>query len=114
MGMVAKRQRNTPATALDALAGIAEGLVQRVPNLAPEMTKTITKALHELLDGHDELSRNTRIGILHYLIEVAELQGRAPLKPNETMLTTETAAELMQCSRPYVVMLIDNRKLAGA
>lgn len=32
----------------------------------------------------------------------------------ETLLTTEAAAELMQCSRPYVAMLIDNKKLAGA
>jgi len=90
-------------------------LVQKVPNLASEMTKDITKALHELLDGHDELSRKMRTGIQHYLIEAAELQGGAVRNVNvEKMLTTEAAAELMQCSRPYVAMLIDNKKLTGA
>lgn len=115
MGIVAKRQGNSPSTARDPLAGIAEGLVSRVPNLAPETTKTIAKALHELLDGQDELSRNLRMGMQHYLIEVAEFGAHAPRNPGtETMLTTEAAAELMQCSRPYVAMLIDNKKLAGA
>lgn len=32
----------------------------------------------------------------------------------EAMLTIEAAAELMQCSLPYVAMLIDHGKLAGA
>lgn len=32
----------------------------------------------------------------------------------EAMLTLEAAAELMQCSLPYVAMLIDHGKLAGA
>lgn len=113
MDIAAKKRRASPSR--DALVGIAEGLVQRVPNLVPEMTRDITKALHELLDGRDELSRNRRIGMQHYLIEAAELQGSAgPNTRAETLLTTEAAAELMQCSRPYVAMLIDNKKLAGA
>lgn len=41
-------------------------------------------------------------------------KGRSPRKPSEAMLTTDAAAELMQCSRPYVAMLIDHNKLAGA
>lgn len=114
MGIGTKKRRNTPPTARDALVGLAEGVVQRVPNLAPEMTQAIAKALHDLLDGHDDLSRNMRIGMQHYLIGVAELQRGALPKPSDAMLTTEAAAELMQCSRPYVAMLIDNNKLAGA
>lgn len=46
--------------------------------------------------------------------EVAVLRDRAPDPPGDAMLSTEAAAELMQCSRPYVAMLIDNKKLAGA
>ncbi len=37
----------------------------------------------------------------------------APAGIAETMLTMEAAAELMQCSLPYVAMLIDHGKLAG-
>lgn len=36
----------------------------------------------------------------------------APL--TEAVLTIEAAAELMQCSLPFVAMLIDHGKLAGA
>lgn len=115
MSLVSKKQRNSPSIGRDALAGIAQGLVSKLPTLAPGTTKDITQALHDLLDGQDELSRKMRIGMQHYLIEVAELQGRSPRSLGvETLLTTETAAEMMQCSRPYVAMLIDNKKLAGA
>ena len=56
-----------------------------------------------------------RVGLQHYLIEVAEHHSRSSRTADtKTMLTTEAAAELMQCSRPYVAMLIDNKKLAGA
>jgi excisionase family DNA binding protein len=115
MAVVVNRQRNSPFMMRDVIADIAEGLASRVPNLAPGATKTIAQALHELLDGQDEASRNLRMGMQHYLIEIAELQGRATRKPSDDrMLTTEAAAELMQCSRPYVAMLIDNKKLAGS
>lgn len=112
---MASKRPNSPAIARGALDGIAEGLVERVPDLAPETTVTIVQALHEMLDGQDELSRNMRISVQHYLIEVAESHCRSPQNlSKERMLTTEAAAELMQCSRPYVAMLIDNKKLAGA
>ena len=115
MSIASKRQRNSSSTGRDALAGIADGLVAKLPSLAHETTKNITRALHELLDGQDALSREMRVDMQHYLIEVAELQGMAPRSPRaDAMLTTEAAAELMQCSRPYVAMLIDNKKLAGS
>jgi excisionase family DNA binding protein len=53
-------------------------------------------------------------GQQHYVTEAAELQNFKPDEPGGAMLSTEAAAELMQCSRPYVVMLIDNKRLAGA
>ncbi len=74
----------------------------------------VAEALHTLLDGDDESSRNMRVDMQHYLIDAAESRSRMPRKPGDTMLSTEAAAELMQCSRPYVVMLIDNQKLAGS
>jgi excisionase family DNA binding protein len=46
--------------------------------------------------------------------EVSGQQSRPTRQPSEVVLTVEAAAKLMQCSRPYVVMLIDNKKFAGA
>lgn len=114
MSVIAKLRRNSLAAPRDVLAGIAEGLVRKIPALAPGTARGIAEALHDLLDGHDETSRNLRVGMQHYLIEIAELQRRPAQQHREPMLTTEAAAELMQCSRPYVAMLIDNGKLTGA
>lgn len=115
MTIIFRKKRHAGSRGRDPLASIAEGVVSRLPSLASETTKDIARALHDLLDGQDELARSMRIGMQHYLIEVAELNGRATRPPRaETMLTTEAAAALMQCSRPYVAMLIDNGKLVGA
>jgi excisionase family DNA binding protein len=114
MSVIAKLRRNSLAAPRDVLAGIAEGLVRKIPALAPGTARVIAEALHDLLDGHDETSRNLRVGMQHYLIEIAELQRRPAQQHREPVLTTEAAAELMQCSRPYVAKLIDNGKLTGA
>ena len=79
------------------------------------MQRDIVKALHELLAGRDEQARTARVGMQPHLIQVVEsLLSRDEASAGENMLTTEQAAELMKCSRPYVAMLIDNKKLAGA
>lgn len=116
MSMILKKGREAKSVSKsrDMLTGIADGLVQRVPDLSPDSAKSIVQALHDLLAGRDELSRSIRIGMQHYLISVAESHSTEPPILGATMLTTEAAAELMQCSRPYVAMLIDNKKLAGA
>ena len=99
----------------DVLARLAEGLVAKLPALHSGMQKEIASALHELLDGRDEQARIARVGIQHHLIQVAEnLLCSDDVQVEDKMLTTEQAAELMGCSRPYVAMLIDNSKLAGA
>lgn len=109
MNVINKRRRGELSQ--DVVTSIAEGLVQRVPELAAEATENIARALRELLAGEDELSRGLRTKMQHYLIEVAESLGRPAA---QTMLSTAAAAELMQCSRPYVAMLIDHKKLTGA
>lgn len=45
--------------------------------------------------------------------EVAGQQSSPARTSSEAFLTVEAAAELMRCSRPYVTMLIDNKKFAG-
>lgn len=115
MNTAIKAKRYSTRIGSDALAGIAEGLAVRMPGLKPDDATLVLKTLHELLDGQDEQARNIRKGMQYYLIEVAEHQLRYSLgETSSKMLTTEEAAELMQCSRPYVAMLIDNKKLDGA
>lgn len=99
----------------DVLVLIAEGLVAKIPALKVEMQADIAAALHDLLDGRDELSRFARVSMQHHLIQVAEdLLQSNEFAVVDKMLTTEQAATLMRCSRPYVAMLVDNKKLAGA
>jgi excisionase family DNA binding protein len=115
MATLARRLSRTKETSVDVLALIAEGLVAKIPALKVEMQAEIAAALHDLLDGCDELSRLARVGMQHHLIQVAEdLLQNTESKVIDKMLTTEQAATLMHCSRPYVAMLVDNKKLAGA
>jgi excisionase family DNA binding protein len=115
MATLVRRPSKLKDASTDVLVLIAEGLVAKIPGLKVEMQADIAAALHDLLDGRDELSRLARISMQHHLIQVAE----DLLKNNEfpgvdKMLTTEQAATLMRCSRPYVAMLVDTKKLAGA
>lgn len=115
MGQTIKRGRRGSSDGGDALVSIAEGLASKVPKLVATDKAMLLRALHELLDGPDETARRVRSRMQHYLIEVAERQMSAFVGESvEKFLTTERAAELMQCSRPYVAMLIDNGKLPGA
>lgn len=100
----------------DPLAFIAEGLVSKLPSLGIKARPAVLKVLHELLDGADEAARTTRMQMQMHLVKVADnlLSASVPEKKEERMLTTEDAAKMMKCSRPYVVMLIDRKKLAGA
>jgi excisionase family DNA binding protein len=117
MTTLSPKLSKSPRRKDDVLALIAEALVAKVPALNPSMQQDIASTLHDLLDGRDEQARTTRIGIQYHLIQVAEdllSNGGTGAEQSEKMLTTEQAAELMACSRPYVAMLIDDKKLAGA
>ncbi|MDQ1816128.1 hypothetical protein RBA41_22785 [Massilia sp. CCM 9210] len=116
MTAVFKKNPRTHSIASDPLAGIAEALVSKLPSLAAETPQQIADALHELLDGQDDSARHMRIVMQRYLADVGLLHAKAPSETAfaHKMLTTEDAAALMQCSLPYVAMLIDNNKLEGA
>jgi excisionase family DNA binding protein len=115
MATLVRRPSRGKETSIDVLALIAEGLVAKIPALKVEMQAEIAAALHDLLDGRDELSRLARVSMQHHLIQVAEdLFQNNEFSAMDKMLTTEQAATLMHCSRPYVAMLVDNKKLTGA
>ena len=70
--------------------------------------------LKELLDGDGSASRDLRLAMSIYLVEVANRGSRKARHKSDSMLTTEEAAKLMGRSRPWVAMLIDSNELPGA
>ncbi len=110
----AGRQKNASARTerADSLAEVAQGLASRIPAFKDKVSEVVV-ALHEILDGADSVSIDTRTKVQMHLMQVAnELLAGRPAK--EDMLSTEEAAQLMKCSRPYVAMLVDRKRLAGA
>lgn len=97
----------------DAFSYLAERLAAKVPSLS---ARELNKALHEILDARDERAARARTAIQHHLIRIAEEIALDQVSPanSDQLLTTEQAAALMNCSRPYVAMLADNEKLPGA
>jgi excisionase family DNA binding protein len=73
----------------------------------------LSQALHDLLDGQDDASKALRVSMQIHLAKVSNAVGDSNIPNNDEMLSTEQAAMLMDCSRPYVAMLIDAGKLAG-
>lgn len=99
----------------DPLGQLARGLASRLARKTAIDSRAILRALHETLDGADEASRTARLSAQLHLASVADslMAARSPARA-ERMLSTVDAAEIMACSRPYVAMLIDSGKLAGA
>lgn len=103
--------------ATDTLAEMASSLAAKLESLGqPAKSGLIARALHELLDGQDKSTKELRTAIQIHLVIAsnANVAGHTAADgENEVMLSTEEAAKLIGCSRPYVAMLIDADKLAG-
>lgn len=96
----------------DSLACVAEGLATRIPSIKGKIPEVML-ALHEILDGADKVSIETRMKVQMHLVQVSnELLTGLPSK--DDLLSTEQAALMMKCSRPYVAMLVDRNRLPGA
>lgn len=96
----------------DSLACIAEGLATRIPSIKGRVPEVVL-ALHEILDGADKVSIEARMKVQMHLVQVSnELLTGIP--PKDELLSTEQAALMMKCSRPYVAMLVDRNRLPGA
>mgnify|MGYP000135480354 CR=1 FL=1 len=111
--MIAATQEKYDA---DLLGGVARRLASRInkPKKSVE-PKSILAALHALLDGADSESREARLALQMHIAQVAErLVAGLPAVESDPMLSTEDAAQMMGCSRPYVAMLIDQDQLPGA
>jgi excisionase family DNA binding protein len=102
---------------VDPLALVADQLAARLPELGVRAQPHLLQALHDLLDGADEVARASRTQLQIHLVKVADHLISTPSSQpsaSQRMLSTEDAAQMMGCSRPYVAMLIDAQKLAGS
>lgn len=96
----------------DTWGTMASSLAKKLTALGqPATSALIERALRDLLDGQDQSTRQLRMSIQIHLAILANA-GTADVG-SEEMLSTEAAAKLMGCSRPYVAMLIDAERLAG-
>lgn len=98
----------------DPLVAVGLGLSHKLAALGQRTgSGVLARALHELLDGQDEETKELRLAMQIHLARVSNGATKATLRAGAEMLSTEEAAQLMECSRPYVAMLIDAGKLPG-
>lgn len=106
-----------PVLLPDTWGAIASRLVEKLDGWGrPATSRQIAQALHDLLDGQDQSARDLRAAVQIHLAIVASGSAASDTvadSKSEEMLSTEQAAQLMGCSRPYVAMLIDAEKLVG-
>ncbi|WP_300752389.1 excisionase family DNA-binding protein [Janthinobacterium sp.] len=107
-----------PRLVSNTLVTMASRLAEKLEALGqPAKSGLIAHALHELLDGQDESTKELRAAVQIHLAIVSNgsaIAHTAADVESVAMLSTQEAAQLMDCSRPYVAMLIDAGKLAGA
>ena len=99
---------------LDMLSQVAELIAEKMPKGTVD-NASLSKALHDVLDARDDGGRMARKQIQMHLLEVNErLAYGRPAEPEDRLLSTEQAAQMMMKSRPHVAMLIDAGELEGA
>lgn len=116
MDITSTKLHRGKSRANDPLLTIAERLAVRIPTIGRNEVLQVAHALHEILDGADDLSREARTQVQMHLVRISSEHQMAvgTREAREEMITTEQAAHLMGCSRPYVAMLVDDKRLAGA
>lgn len=96
------------------LSQVAELIVERIPAGTLD-TLALSKALHDVLDARDDRGRTARRQIQMHILEANErLAYGLSTAPEERLLSTEQAAQMMKKSRPHLAMLIDAGELEGA
>ncbi len=103
----------TPTHRYDPLGPLAEAIGSMTGTLSGQ----VANALHQVLEATTPASRSARLQLIRHLVEI-ESQSVGIEMPNSAaandLISTAQAAELLGYSRPYVAMLIDQRKLKGA
>jgi excisionase family DNA binding protein len=105
----------TLATAIGSVLTMGAGKKQ---SSTRSMSFQVSQALHEILDAQTPQSRSTRMLLIRHLVDVESqqlgLETSRKAGATDDLISTAQAAELLGYSRPYVAMLIDQKKLVGA
>jgi len=104
----------TSAHRYDPLGPLADA----IGSMTGAMSDQVANALHQVLEATTPQSRSARLQLIRHLVDI-ESQTVGIEMPNAVdsandLISTAQAAELLGYSRPYVAMLIDQNKLAGA
>lgn len=114
-GSAKKTNRSGSAlVGLDMLSQVAELIAEKIPKGTLDKA-SLSRALHDVLDARDDRGRMARKQIQMHILEVNErLAYGSQAAPEDRLLSTEQAAQMMMKSRPHVAMLIDAGELEGA
>ena len=101
-----------------AIGSILVGTLGAKAVASTTVSSRVAKALHEVLEARTPQSRSTRMLLIRHLVDI-ESQEAAIDIPQATsvaddLISTAQAAQILGYSRPYVAMLIDQKKLKGA
>jgi excisionase family DNA binding protein len=103
-----------PAHRYDPLGPLADAIGSMTGTLSDQ----VANALHQVLEAATPQSRNARLLLIRHLVDIESqtvgIEVPRPLATANDLISTAQAAQLLGYSRPYVAMLIDQNKLAGA
>lgn len=113
--MLAAATEGKPSThRYDPLGPLADAIGSMTGTLSDQ----VASALHQVLDATTPQSRSARLLLIRHLVDIeSQTVGiEMPKLPTAArdLISTAQAAELLGYSRPYVAMLIDQKKLRGA
>lgn len=104
----------TSAHRYDPLGRLADA----IGSMTGAMSDQVAIALHQVLEATTPQSRNTRLQLIRHLVDIESqtvgIEMPKAVNSANDLISTAQAAELLGYSRPYVAMLIDQNKLAGA
>ncbi len=110
-----KTRQSSPSSGVDMLGEVAKLLAENIPAGEAVDKFALAKALHDVLDARDDRGRAARRQIQMHILEVNERLAYGNMsEPQDRLLSTEEAAQLMKKSRPHVAMLIDAGELEGS
>jgi excisionase family DNA binding protein len=103
----------------DPFDSLAKAIGSSLANSAKQIKNAqIKTALNEALTQTSPAGRNARMLLIRHLVDIEAkavgLEVGVETKASGDLISTAEAAEILGFSRPYVAMLIDQRKLKGA
>ena len=81
------------------------------------LARKVNHAMHVFFDAKDAQGRRARLLVMRHLIEIEAQEAKLVADVNQfsdDMISTTEAASILGFSRPYVVMLVDQKQLRGA